>query len=323
MQTNVAIILCTFNRAESLRRTLQSFERLKVPAGVVAELVVVDNNSTDDTRAVCTAAQTALPLRYLFESEQGHNHALNRGLADTSAPLILFTDDDVDVDENWLVAYWEAASRMPNAAYFGGRVLTRWETAPPPWFEQHATTCLANVAVYFDGGDTEQVWSESFPGANMALRRECLQGVSFDPDLGPKGNGAVRCGEIELFAQLRKLGSTGFYVPKAIIYHRTAANRLTESYVRTWFVGDGVAEVRRGQIVRTNLVLGVSGCYWKECLTNACKYALSRLLAPATVWLPAEIAMAKAWGIISEARRQRGNLDRNEDRGIEANGNSL
>jgi glycosyltransferase involved in cell wall biosynthesis len=304
MPADVSIILCTYNRADSLRRTLQSFERLKVPEGVQAELLVVDNNSNDQTREVCSAARPTVPLRYIFEPEQGHNPALNRGLAEASAPLLLFTDDDVEVEEDWLAAYWEAAAGQPGATYFGGPVRTRWEAEPPRWFKEHATTLLRNLTVHLDGGPAGKEWMENFAGANMALRREGLHGTLFDPDLGPKGDGAVRCGEIELFVQLRKRGATGYYVPGAVIHHWTAPHRMTESYVRNWFVGDGMAEVRRGHALREHLILGVSRYYWKELITNSCIYALSRFLAPASVWLPAEIAMARAWGVIVESRHQ-------------------
>ena len=78
---------------------------------------------------------------------------------------------------------------------------------------------------------------------------------------------------------------------------------MTESYVRHWFTGDGVAEVRRGEVVRQRQVLGVPRYYLKELFVNALKYGLTRYFAPASVWLPAEIAMARSWGVISECRR--------------------
>jgi glycosyltransferase involved in cell wall biosynthesis len=304
METNVAIIICTFNRAEIVRRTLDSFGRLKVPAGVAAELVIVDNNSTDHTREVCTAVRTSVPIRYIFEPKQGKCNALNRALTDTNAPLMLFTDDDVDVEENWLAEFWDATLRVPDATYFGGRILTRWEEDPPPWCAQHATTHLAGLCTYFDLGNVEKVWSQSVAGANMAVRRAGLQGVLFDPSLGPQGGSAVRCEENEFLAQLRKRGATGYYVPTAVLHHRTPGSRMTESYVRYWFKGDGMAEVRRNQIVRKHPIFGVSRHYWRVLVTNAVKYTLTRWIASAAVWLPAEIAMARAWGVIVEARRE-------------------
>lgn len=297
MAFHVAIIVCTFNRAESLRRTLESLSHLVVPAGVEAELVVVDNNSTDRTREVCENAHPAVPLRYVFERAQGQAHAWNRGVAETSAPLILFTDDDVNVDRQWLAACWETAQRHPEAGFFGGPTQPIWETPPPRWFEENLRTYLAHVAVCFDLGASE-VPLRGAVGANMAIRRAAMEGLHFDTRLGP-------CNEVQLIGQIRERGFAGVYVPGALIRHRTYPERMTEAYVRKWFVGDGRAEVRREQEVRSHPWFGVARYYWKQLVVNALRYGLARWVAPASVWLPAEIEMARAWGVISESRRNR------------------
>ncbi len=301
---DVTILICTYNRADSLEAMLASLAALVIPPGLAVELVVVDNNSTDRTRAVCEAARTPVPLRYIFEAQQGQNPALNRGLAETSGRLILFTDDDVDVDAGWLAAYGAAAARWPAAAYFGGRTLPRWEAAPPRWFAEHSTTHLACIEVYSDAGLEEKPLPAGVAGANMAIRRAALHGLAFDPALGPDGTETVRCGEVELIGQIRQRGGGGMHVPGALIHHRTPARRMTEAYVRQWFKGDGIAEVRRQQVVRTNPWFGVSRYYWKQWALSALKYGCTRWLGPASVWLPAEIDMARAWGVIAECRRQ-------------------
>lgn len=294
---HVAILICTFNRAASLRRTLASFAALVVPPGLRAELVIVDNNSTDATREVCEAARLPLPLRTITERQQGQACAQNRGLAETAAPLILFTDDDVDVPPDWLASYVEAAARHPAAGYFGGPVRILWESTPPRWFAEHATTLLANVTVVFDPDANEGAPLNGVVGANMAIRRAALAGLAFDPALDLSN-------EVQLINEIRARGFGGIYVPGALIHHRTSAERMTERYVRHRFMREGAAEVRRGQVVRDRPWLGVARYYWKQLAVQGLKYALTRPVAPASQWLPAEIEMAKAWGVIAESRKQ-------------------
>ena len=295
MAFDIAIIVCTFNRAESLRRMLATMEHLVVPPGGGVEMVVIDNNSTDHTREVCERASLPFPLRYLFEKSQGQPYAWNRGMAETSAPLLLFTDDDVNVNRDWLAAYWEAARRHPEAGFFGGPTHPVWETPPPRWFARHLRKELAHVAVYFDLGPAE-VPLRGTVGANMALRRAAAEGLSFDTRLGPWF-------EVQFINQVRQRGFPGVYVPGAVIQHRTVPERMTEAYVRWWFIRDGRAEVRLGQVVRSHPWFGVARYYWKQLAVNALCYSLTRWIAPASIWLPAEIAMARAWGVISEGRR--------------------
>ena len=85
---NVSVILCTYNRCETLRKTLQTFGDLEIPKGVTWELLVVDNSSGDATRQVCESFAGRLPRRYLFESRQGQSCAWNGGIHEAAAPLI-------------------------------------------------------------------------------------------------------------------------------------------------------------------------------------------------------------------------------------------
>src|SRR5689334_7868892 len=125
---DVTVAICTWNRARLLDSTLAQFCKLRIPDGLTWELLVVDNNSTDDTRAVIEKYSGRLPVRRLLEAEQGASPARNRAIAEAAADLLLFTDGDVLVDEGWLAAYVEAAERWPNAGFFGGLIT--------PWFER-------------------------------------------------------------------------------------------------------------------------------------------------------------------------------------------
>src|ERR1051325_4831957 len=106
----IAVILATHNRAADLNQTLSTFTALQVPAGLAWELVIVDNASRDETRQVSERWKDRLPIRYLFVGELGKSAALNRAFDETNAELALLTDDDVNVDSDWLAAYHRATT---------------------------------------------------------------------------------------------------------------------------------------------------------------------------------------------------------------------
>ncbi|EDY20285.1 glycosyl transferase family 2 [Chthoniobacter flavus Ellin428] len=301
---DISIILCTYNRAESLRRALKSLAQCTPPPGVELELVVVDNNSSDHTPEVCRETPMPFPSRYLLEKIQGKSFALNLALEKTDAPFLLFTDDDMEYDERWLVAHWEAGQRLTEYGFFGGAIPPRFESAPPAWFAAHASGALAPVIGYLNLGEKERVLEHALGGANMAIRRSAMEGLQFDTDLGRQGSGTVGGEENDLINRLRRRGAQGCYLPQAITYHCIPARRTNEAYIRKWFCGDGMTEVRLNQVIRTHPILGVSRYYWRQFLGNGLIYGLTRYLAPASLWLRAEIAMAKAWGVIRESRRR-------------------
>jgi glycosyltransferase involved in cell wall biosynthesis len=104
----LSVCICTYNRSQSLARTLDS---LSIPTGDAActEVLIVDNNSTDGTAQVAESFRIKLPIRRHMETRQGASHARNRAVAEFCGDLLLFTDDDVRLEAGWLAAYLEAS----------------------------------------------------------------------------------------------------------------------------------------------------------------------------------------------------------------------
>ena len=100
----VTVILCTYNRCQSLSKALQSVAASEMPTSAVWEVLVVDNNSHDQTREVVEDFSRRYPgrFRYLFEPKPGKSHALNAGIREAHGEILVFIDDDVTVDKNWL-----------------------------------------------------------------------------------------------------------------------------------------------------------------------------------------------------------------------------
>lgn len=315
---DISIVICTYNRAESLRRTLQTCCDLIIPKGVTWELLVVDNNSTDHTKQECAAFVARLPLRYVFEPRQGKSFALNRGIDSSSGEVVLFTDDDVDIDSKWMAEIVSAVQRHPEAAFFGGKVLPCWVIPPPEWIVK--SLGQLPPIVHVDRGEHEKVVSKAlaeggsylFVGANLAFRRRVFDsGLRFCERIGPAGGddtlgGNLRGEEIDFEERVLESGAVGFYVPSAVVYHRHAPHRLTERYVRKFYVGHGVADMRRvNQLPGGHYWFGAPRFLWRNLIFGTLQYVATRWVCGVQVWLPAEKRMAHTWGMIRECHRLR------------------
>lgn len=229
-----------------LDATLAQLCKLRVPAGTDWELLVVNNACTDNTQEVIARYLSRLPLRSLFEQKQGISHARNRVMAEARSNLLLWIDDDVLVDEDWLAAYQRAANAWPDATYFGGTIEPLFESNPPAWILRNPELVAAPFAVRQFGNETRPLQKTELPyGANMGLRRDRVLGHSFPPLLGRVGSGMVRGEETDFIRQLMNRGDQGVWVGSARVKHIIPQERLTVQYMWNYFAGMGAADVRR------------------------------------------------------------------------------
>ena len=230
MSPKLSICICTYNRAENLKRTLSS---LVAQVGIQSELIevlIVDNNCTDATPEVLQAFRKILPLRCVTERAQGLAHARNRAIAEFSGDVLLFTDDDVRLDRTWLSAYQDAIRRFPQADYFGGRILPDWGQAKPQWIGDEPLPLIDGVLVWFDHGLETRLFSAVEPvpfGASFAVKRRLFENLGgFRIDLGTGGSALGRGEETEFLMRAREAGSVGVYVGEALCFHTYDPRRL-------------------------------------------------------------------------------------------------
>jgi glycosyltransferase involved in cell wall biosynthesis len=238
----VSVIIPTFNSAQLLAETLDSISvrsRLAQPW----EVVVVDNNSTDNTRHLVAdrAATFPVPLRYVFESAQGRSHALNAGIRATRAPALAFTDADVVVETSWLAA--AVAPLLSGAAdYTGGPVRPIWGAPRPAWLAMDRPDLWGTVAI-LDYGADPFIFEERrrVPlGANMAVHRTLIERIGlFDGRLGRSGTKLLGQEVPEFLGRARSAGARGLYVPDMAVNHHVHASRLNKQYFRRWWYGKG------------------------------------------------------------------------------------
>lgn len=258
----LSVAICTFNRAESLRRTLESLAQAAPPATAGWELIVVDNNSSDHTREVAAAFSDSLPMRYVFEQEQGLSAARNRAMREFRGDVLLFTDDDVTVDPDWLVHYDRAIAEFPDAAYFGGRVLPLWPNGRPRWLHDESLALLSGLLVRFHLGEVTRPFQVEDPtpyGASFALRRSTITQVgNFNRALGVKAQVPGRGEESEYLSRALAASLQGVYVSDAIVHHWTDPARLGLRYLYRYGVQTGVAlrvtgSTERGSVVTATM----------------------------------------------------------------------
>ena len=250
-QLDATVLICTYNRCQLLGETLDAIAKIRTT--LAWEVVVVDNNSTDRTRAVVESRQAwfPAPLRYIFEPRQGNSFALNTGIAASHARIIAFTDDDVRVCEAWLEEGCAPMRSNPAIDYTGGPVHPIWEAPPPAWVDQTRSDLWGTLAM-LDYGPASFVFEERkrVPlGANMAVRRALFDRVGhFDTSLGRIGKSLRGQAQAEFFCRSRAAGARGLYVPAMAVDHHVPASRLTRRYFRRWWFMKGDGRQRLEQI---------------------------------------------------------------------------
>jgi glucosyl-dolichyl phosphate glucuronosyltransferase len=238
---DISAIVCTYNRSHLLREALAGITAQQTD-GLRYEVIVVDNNSTDDTRRVAEAFAGAGrgALRYVLERQQGVSHARNAGIAASSAPVLAFFDDDVTVPNDWLSKIKRALDGNGNVDYVGGKVLPRWRVAPPRWLvPEHwapiAVQDYGDESFILDGASTRGLIS-----ANLAIRRRSLDEVGwFRPELQRVRDGIGSMEDHELLERMARAGKRGLYAPEIVVWADVPEARMTRSYHRRWHRGHG------------------------------------------------------------------------------------
>lgn len=238
---NITVILCTYNRCASLTRSLESVAASELPRSVEWEVLVVDNNSTDKTRAVVEEYCRVYPnrFRYLFEARQGKSHALNSGIREAKGGILAFVDDDVTVEPTWLQNL--TSSLQGNEwAGAGGKILLERTSPTPRWLALDGPYSLSGVLVHFDRGDNPGELDWAPYGTNMAFRKTMFGKYGgFRADLSPSPLDDIRGEDVEFGRRLMSAGERLRYEPSAVVYHPVPEHRLRKEYFLAWYFGLG------------------------------------------------------------------------------------
>ena len=291
----VTVAICTWNRAALLRATLEQMTRLEVPAGLNWELVVVNNNCSDETDTVLRAFADSLPIRRLYEPRLGLSHARNTAVREAVGEYIIWTDDDVLVDEQWLAEYHNAFKRYPEAAVFGGPIAPLFPTPPPEWLRRawpqisryYAIRDCPNGGSGGSGAGPRPIAPNYIPyGANLSLRMDVQARYPYDPRLGRRGSRLFSGEEWAVVTAILKEGGTGWWIPRAFVRHYLPRERLTAKHLRGVIRRHGEIRARRAasesqsaQLLRRRLRL------WAKTLKAELRYRMHRVISPPDVWI--------------------------------------
>lgn len=242
----VTVILCTYNRCQSLSKALQSVAASEMPSSIVWEVLVVDNNSRDQTREVVEGfARLHLDrFRYLFEPRPGKSHALNAGIREAHGDILAFIDDDVTVEKTWLHNL-TAVLDGNTWAGAGGRIIPDRAFTPPPWLPLDGPNNMGGILALFDLGNTAIELDQPPFGTNMAFQKKMFEKHGgFRLDLGPRPGSELRNEDTEFGRRLLNAGERLRYEPSARVYHRIPEERLKKGYFLKFCFSHGRALIR-------------------------------------------------------------------------------
>lgn len=295
---SVTVAVCTRDRPADLARCLEALCQLTRLSNLSLELLVIDNAPSSD--ATQKLVQQYPQVRYVQEPRPGLNWARNRAILEATSEIIAYTDDDVIVDRDWVVALAQVFAENPAVMTVTGLVMPHeLETEAQIWFEQNGG---------FGKGFQQQWWR--FPagqgmhwtdlgtgnlgtGANMAFRRSVFQSVGyFDPalDVGTATHGA---GDLELFFRILKTGHAFVYEPRALVWHR---HRRDYARLRTQLQNNGsvFAFFVRSVLAYPETALGFLRLGLSWLWSGHLRPLLTALSYPAR--FPRDLRVAQLWG---------------------------
>jgi glucosyl-dolichyl phosphate glucuronosyltransferase len=258
----ISVIVATRNRRQSLSQFLDALRLL--PEQPAWELIVADNGSADGTETLLSTAAENLPIIVVNEDLRGKSRALNRALKHARGDILLFTDDDVVPDPNWLTALHQASMEYPDANVFGGRILVNYERIPQ-WIVNSYNLRTILTSEQDLGGDIHWFADEQYPtGPNLAVRRRLIEQSSFlwPVNLGPGTKIPVGDERVFLMNVSHPESRDRLYVPDSVVRHHIKGRQLgfVSALMRCFLGGYAAGLVNRIR-VRSNSKKNTGGTF--------------------------------------------------------------
>lgn len=297
---DVTVAICTRNRHRLLMDTLSTIEEAATPPNLEWEVLVVDNGSTPSVASTVGRHSPRLPLRLVSEPTPGLSEARNRAVDAARGEYIVWIDDDVHVEENWLVAYWQAFRRWEGASFFGGPIVPRMRGSAPRWLRSvlprigslYAARALGSEPLRFEDEDRELPY-----GANFAVRSALQREFRFDPGLGRRpGLEMAGYEEIDVFRRMLRAGHTGRWVPSARVYHVIPPERQTIGYIRRYVEADARHEEREWSETQARPRWKRLCELARRAISAEVGYRWHRAISPPRRWIEALLAASDARG---------------------------
>lgn len=243
----ISAIICTHNRDGYLGAAIDSLLAQDFHA---YEVIVVDNASTDNTKAIVEARLPHPQLQYVHESTLGLSVARNTGAKAAQGQILAYLDDDAEASPGWLTALNNIYETDDSVAIAGGRVTLIWPPgrSAPKWLSEGLS---GNLGAYDLGNDIVYITKPGLTprGLNYSIRADFLNQIGgFDPNLGRVGKNLLSNEELVMTEKALKLGFKVAYLPEALAAHNVAPGRLAPGWFmsRSWW--QGISECYREQL---------------------------------------------------------------------------
>lgn len=240
------IAIPTYNGESRLPELLERLKNQIHTENLTWEIIVVDNNSTDQTAKVVQTYQQNwqcfYPLKYCFEARQGAAYARKRAVKEAKGKLIGFLDDDNYPLLTWVAAAYAFGQKYPKVGAYGSQIHPDWEVEPPQNFQR-----IAPFLAITERGNLPLLYEPAKkllpPSAGLVIRRQAwLESVPNKSILTGRANGNMLTSEdLEMLSYIQKAGWEIWYNPEMEIYHKIPSFRLKKDYLIPFFQGIGLS----------------------------------------------------------------------------------
>lgn len=251
----ISAIICTHNRDDYLGAAIDSLLNQDYED---YEIIVVDNGSTDTTRAVVEKRLPHPRLQYVYEATLGLSVARNAGAKIATGQILAYLDDDAEASPGWLTALSKIYEQNSTVAIAGGKVTLIWppNCTPPRWLSPNMA---GNLGAYDLGDEIVYITQPGLTprGLNYSISAEFLEKIGgFDIKLGRVGKNLLSNEELFMTEKALSMGFQVAYLPDALVAHNVAPARLAPTWFirRSWW--QGISECYREQVA------GCSG--WRQ-----------------------------------------------------------
>ncbi|AFZ55626.1 glycosyltransferase family 2 protein [Anabaena cylindrica FACHB-243] len=252
------VAICTYNGEN---RILDVLEKLRSQVGteeISWEILIIDNNSTDNTAKIVQQQVSnwseIYPLEYYFEAEQGLAFARRCAIREAKSDLIGFLDDDNLPYPNWVAEAYKFGQTHENAGAYGGQIHGKFEVEPPPGFGR-----IARYFAILEGNKT-YCYNEKYqstkkrmfpPGAGIVIRKQAwLESVPERQQItGVSGNSLLTKSEdVEMLSYIFYAGWELWFNKDMNINHKIPKSRFERGYIIKFFKGVGLSRYQTRMI---------------------------------------------------------------------------
>ncbi len=282
LKPGISVIVCCYNSAKRIELTLEHLVNQEFQSKLDWEIILIDNNSTDDTAKVASKHMSLygskVSFRVVQESTPGLSHARNKGFAESVYEIVLMVDDDNSLAPNYVEGVFAGFEDDQKIGMVGGLGIAQLEESPPDWFEKYAN-CFAVGNQHVD--ESREI--EHLYGAGLALRLNALNKIKasgFSSILTDRtGSNLMSGGDTELCYVFRMAGYQLKYLQQLTFKHHLPKGRVNWNYVRRLYSGFGKTKafMETYTAVASGQALPVEGKlpFWRDRIT----YLLGNLLS--------------------------------------------